>query len=348
MKSLVLVLGAGASREVNLPVGAELKNRIAGHLNIQFDHNQQSSGDGLITQALREFATANGGRGDINPLLHVCWLIRDAMPQAISIDNFIDSHRQNPSVALCGKLAIARCILEAEAGSSLKIDRGNIYNKMNFPRVSETWYNAFFQLLTENCSVEQITERIASIAVISFNYDRCFEHYLYHSLQNYYGIPPDDAAKIMANLEIHHPYGMVGQLPWMSPLGGIEYGASPNHRELLRLAGQLRTFTEGTDPATSDINAIRETVAGARRIAFLGFAFHQINIDLLFPGVTKGEPIQAESAFATAISLSQSDCGSIVNELTANNLVLRNKIFMRNDLTCATLFSEFKRSLSLV
>lgn len=350
MKSLVLVLGAGASREVNLPVGADLKARIAEHLDIRFENGyRQDSGDERITYALKAIAAAaDGGWGDINALLNVCWRIRDAMPQAISIDNFIDSHRGDPRIALCGKLAIVRCILEAEAGSTLTIDRSNIYNKMDFAGVAGTWYNAFFQLLTENCDIDQLAQRMATVAVISFNYDRCFEHYLYHGLQNYYGISPPEAAELVGSLEIHHPYGIVGPLPWMSPRGGIEFGSDPSHQQLKQLAGQLRTFVEGTDPTTSDIDTIRATVASARRIAFLGFAFHRLNVDLLFPGLPAGTPAQTESVFATAISLSQSECASIASELAIKALYPRDRVFVRNDLTCTKLFGEFRRSLSLV
>jgi hypothetical protein len=349
MKSLVLVLGAGASNEVNLPVGADLKARIAQCLDIRFEHGHQHSGSEHIARVLKTIASASdGGQGDISPLLDLCWRIRDAMPLAISIDNFIDSHRQEPRIALCGKLAIAQCILEAEAESSLTIDRSNINNKIDFASVSGTWYNAFFQLLTENCSIDQIAGRIATVAVISFNYDRCFEHYLYYSLQNYYAISAGDAAKLVGGLEIHHPYGMVSQLPWMSTADSIEFGSQPHHLQLQQFAGRLRTFTEGTDPMTSKIEAIRSTVLTAHRIAFLGFAFHRINLDLLFPGLPRDTYVPTESVYATALSLSQSNCASIAAELAGKALHPRDRIFVRNDLTCAKLFSEFSRGLSLV
>lgn len=349
MKSLVLVLGAGASHEVNLPVSADLKTRIAAHLDIRYENgSQQVSGDRCITQALRTIAAAtDGGWEDISPLLHACELIRDAMPQAESIDNFIDSHRNDPRIAICGKLAIARCILEAEAGSLLTIDRSNIYNKMDFTRASPTWFNAFFQLLAENCDVEQISERIKTVAVISFNYDRSFEHYIFHALQNYYGISSDDAVQIFSNLEIYHPYGIVGQLPWIKAGGGIEYGETPDSRQLVALANQLRTFTEGTDPVTSNIDLIRATISDARRVAFLGFAFHRINIDLLFPSETPGAPASTESVFATALSISKSNCGMIATQLFNKARHPQSSTFLRNDLTCANLFREYWLSLSL-
>jgi hypothetical protein len=36
--------------------------------------------------------------GDINPSLEAAWRIREALPQAISIDNFIESHQGDERV----------------------------------------------------------------------------------------------------------------------------------------------------------------------------------------------------------------------------------------------------------
>jgi len=110
------------------------------------------------------------------------------MPQAISIDNFIDSHRDDERISQCGKLPVARCILEAESQSTLLVDQSNIYNKLDFGLVENTWFNAFFQFLTENCQKADIPARLQQISIISFNYDRCIEHYLHVALQNYYGM----------------------------------------------------------------------------------------------------------------------------------------------------------------
>jgi hypothetical protein len=101
-KKTVLVIGAGGSQEANLPTGKELKDRIASLLDIRFeDRIRRSSGDPLILDALRHLVRQpNGQPGDINPHLHACWAIRDAMPQAISIDNFIDAHSGDDKIEL--------------------------------------------------------------------------------------------------------------------------------------------------------------------------------------------------------------------------------------------------------
>ena len=107
-QKIVFVVGAGASKEVGVPIGRDLTSNIAVALDIQFpDGYQQSSGSYLICQALRRLVEKQNSR-DINPFLHAGWAIRDAAPLALSIDNFIDAHRQDERIKLCGKLAIAR------------------------------------------------------------------------------------------------------------------------------------------------------------------------------------------------------------------------------------------------
>ena len=120
------------------------------------------------------------------------------------------------------------------------VDRSNIYNKLDFKTVASTWFNAFFQILTENCQKEELPARLQELAVISFNYDRCFEHYMYLALQNYYGMSAEETVRMLALLEVHHPYGKVGSLPWMASSEAIEYGANPTPRQLIAISKLLR------------------------------------------------------------------------------------------------------------
>lgn len=304
-------------------------------------------GDNVINDAFHILAASAPGRGGINPYLHAAWRIRDAMPQAISIDNFIDSHRSDEKIALCGKLGIARCILTAESNSHLQIARGNINNKLDFSGLETTWFHTFFQLLTENCQQADLPQRLSKVVIICFNYDRCIEHYLYSALQNYYDLKPEEAAAVLSNLEIHHPYGTVGKLPWQDQKGGFDFGATPSPKQLLALAGELRTFTEGIDANTSNISAIRGALSNSCRIAFLGFAFHRLNIELLFPGLADGAKVRVCPVYATAHGISQADLQMIKQELTNNGGIHPEHVYLRNDLKCSQLIREFWRSLSL-
>ena len=120
----LIVVGAGASKEARLPTGNELTATIASKIDIRFsEFSGQSSGDHEITAALKSHATdVDRQPGVINPYLHACRRIRDAMPQAISIDSFIEDHQGDEKIELCGKLAIVQSILEAERKSFLFFD----------------------------------------------------------------------------------------------------------------------------------------------------------------------------------------------------------------------------------
>jgi hypothetical protein len=348
-KKLVLIVGAGASKEVGLPIGSELKATIAKYLDIRYQHGfEKISGDDVINSAFREYAKVNNPeRPDINPYLEAGWRVRDAMPLAISIDNFIDSHRNEEKIAVCGKLAIARAILAAEAGSKLHINKGNIYNKLKFSSLEATWFVSFFRILTENCQVTDLPQRLSKVAIITFNYDRCIEHFLFYAFQHYYQINADHASSLLDGLEIHHPYGAVGKLPWQNKTDGFEFGADPHFTQLIKLAAELRTFCEGIDPSKSDIVAIRSTLASASNVSFLGFAFHKLNLKLLFADLPDGQRERDCSVYGTAYGISSTDLQQISSELSNAGALFRNRIFLRNDLTSAMLFQEFGRSLSL-
>jgi len=180
--------------------------------------------------------------------------------------------------------------------------------------------------------------------MVIFNYDRCVEHFLINSIQTYYGIDATEAARLVDRIEIYHPYGKVGHLPWQQDDKSINFGTEPNPGDLIRLSEQIRTFTEGTDPSSSEISSIREHVKYSKMVLFLGFAFHRLNLDLLMPD-SDGNLKEARraSCFATAKGISNNDCNMIKGEL--EKLKPMN-VYLRNDLACDELFTEFWRSLS--
>lgn len=345
-KTLTLIVGAGASSEVGLPLGSGLKASIAKLLDITYDGFRRQSGDSLIDEAFRIWTRYPDGRiGDINPCLYASWRIRDAIPQAISIDNFIDAHRDDALIPFVGKLAIVRSILMAESRSSLWFNEMN--SQLDFTRLQSTWFNAFFQLLTENCQFSDLEERFGKISIICFNYDRCIEHYLFLSLKNYYGVSDQAAKDVLSSLEIHHPYGMVGFLPWQDRLNGISFGANSSPQQLIEMAGQILTFTEGSNVKESHIARVREVLSSSERIAFLGFAFHRLNLKLLFPPPQENLPTKRCLVYSTGVGISDPDASVIKKELYDLAGYNPNKIFIARETSCAKIFDEYRRSLAL-
>lgn len=347
-KSTLVIVGAGASNEASLPTGADLKNRIARMLDIKFDGGEQKSGDYIITNALRIAAqTEQPTSQDINQYLRQAWHIRDALPQAISIDNFLDAHQGNARLERCGKLAIVRAILEGERNSSLYVHPQSRRKNPDFSAIAETWYGSFFQLLTENCRAEQLEERLSMVTLVVFNYDRCVEQFLYCALQNYYAISPERASRLLAGLKIFHPYGSVGALPWQGRRNFIDFGSEPTANQLFDFSTSIKTFTEGTDPEFSEVQELRQKFVASSIILFLGFAYHRQNLSLLTSNSGQHADPSAVYYFGSAKGLSKSDCHVIVDQLTMLAGSHHENITLRNDLTCAPFFSEYWRSLSL-
>lgn len=342
----VFIIGAGASKEANLPTGYELKSIISRLLDIRFEGVfNQISGDYIITEAMRIHVRDPDGRsGDINPYLHEAWHIRDALPQAISIDNFIDAHRDNDKIALCGKLAIVRSILDAEKRSLLYFEKSRIDSNIKFGSLEKTWYIPFFQLLTENCGKNDLKERFKSITMVIFNYDRCIEHFIHCALQNYYRLSESEAADLVKDINFYHPYGDVGTLPWANRNGTMAFGAEPQSQHLLELSRKIKTFTEGTDPGSSEILEIRKHMGMANKVVFMGFAFHKLNMQLIAPEPVDNRDNSEVKCFATTFGISKSDKEVIdeqIKELYRGNI----KINMTN-LSCGEFFTEYWKGLS--
>ena len=267
-KKTVIVVGAGASEEVDFPTSAKLKQEIAKRLH--FSMGMDPIGDGPIRALLLDKQDPR--------YFQACETIRAALPQATSIDSFIDARQGESEIELCGKLAIVRSILEAESNSRLYFREGT---RLDFEKIQRTWFNAFWQKLSENCQSDGLEDRFSSIVLIIFNYDRCVEHFLYYAIQNYYGLSSDRAASLVNSMEIFHPYGTVGSLPWADGNTPTPFGAITHAQDLEILAGEIKTFSERIKAGYVD--AIKDHVAAVDTLLFLGFAYHSQNIELLTP-----------------------------------------------------------------
>lgn len=338
----LFILGAGASLEVGLPTGERLKEIIAEKINIQFDQGiRQYSGDREIKEILR-VVSLQENLSSFKPYLEGAWLLRDALPIAISIDNLLEAHRGDKKAELCGKLGIVKCIQEAEQSSRLYT---GLYttNKLDAKRISNTWYPEFAKLLTEGVPKSDLSKIFSNVSFISFNYDRCIEHGLFKMVQVYYNLTDDETKNCLKNLKVLHPYGRLGRLPWQEGSSPI-FDFGHDHVDLLESSKQIKTFNEQIhDP--DEISSLRKAFSEAEVIVFLGFAFHKQNLDLLNPGT----PCSAKRIFGTAYGISGSDCKVIIEDLKS---MLEFKYYnstlfeIRNDLKCVDLFNEYRRSLT--
>lgn len=342
---ITFVVGAGASKEVGLPTGGELTATIAEMLDIKFsDFDEQPSGDRVIARALREHVRGeDGGGGDIYAYQQAGWFIRDAMPQVSSIDSFVEAHQDNERVKLCGKLAIVQSILVAERNSLLFFDDQNRNAKLDFERLNKTWYNNLFRMLVAGCTRDNWRTLFNNVSFIVFNYDRCVEHFLFNAVQNYYDIEPGEAATLMRALRIVHPYGSVGTLPWQNDGNSFPFGSVSRPADLLSHAGEIKTYSERIEDVVAITN-LHRLLIDAKKIVFLGFAFHDENMELM----KSGAPNRLRHVFATARGISESDREVIREQISDVFDKKVNKIptQLRQDLKCHQIFDEYSRTLS--
>ena len=347
----VFVVGAGASKEVGLPTGKELRETIARKLEFRNDSlGKLERGDREILLALddhlsqirREHRPENRDAApSLQDLVNAGHHIAKAMPQALSIDNYIDMH-QDDKIEVCGKLAIVQSILEAEARSTLHFDSGKAGAGPDYRALEETWFNSFMQILTEDHRRDGIDRLFENVSFITFNYDRCIEHYLFHALQNYYVISGSEAAELLGSLDILHPYGQVGDLPWQ-PDGRVPFGMECGALDLLAISQRVKTFTERVDDPDV-LKKMRDLVYEAEVVVFLGFGFHPQNMELIKP--PKGS--SAARVFATGRGISDSDCPVVEHQIKVHfgKWQREFEVHLGKKLTCSELFGEYWRSLA--
>lgn len=292
----VFVIGAGANVEIGMPSGKKLKQEIAECLNFEPISRGEESKNWIIFEALHTVLK------DIDQIFGLASTVREAMPFSISIDNFIDAHRNEPLIALCGKLAIIKSILAAERKSYVYH-----YFKNNNQKFIETWYPLFFQKITEGCEINQFIERLKDISFIIFNYDRCFEYYMANAINAYYKIGVGNADKIVDGMKIIHPYGKIGEL------NRIPLDADLCYKKLFDCVNNIRTFTEDSKETREERASIKHLIDNANRIIFLGFAYHRMNLDLLFdinkpaPNAVVSMPLNNVECYGTGFGISEND-----------------------------------------
>ena len=135
-KKTVFVIGAGASKEFELPTGNELQGQIAKLVDIRFSDRRLVSGDPQIFDICKQ---RSSNHGELVEYQAAGWLIRDGVALTDSIDNFMDKHVTNEKVQLLGKLSIAKCIAEAERKSKLYFDPHKSNATVDFDALPENW-----------------------------------------------------------------------------------------------------------------------------------------------------------------------------------------------------------------
>lgn len=253
-KPTVLILGAGASKPLGYPTGVELKKGI-------FDDLET---DMPCFTALRTLGFSAKDISDFR------WALFYSGKN--SVDAFLEHRKDFLEI---GKFSIASALLSYE-------------NERELFEIGD-WYQFFYDKL--NTSFEEFDKN--TISIITFNYDRSLEHYLFTALKHSYDRESRECASKLKNIPIIHVHGQLGYLPWqdhlprpLEPWRGLEdwirYGSPTDTEDLKRAVEGIRIIHDdkdlGGDP---QFDKAHELLAQAEKVYFLGFGYHATNVERL-------------------------------------------------------------------
>jgi hypothetical protein len=255
----VLILGAGASVPFGFPTGRKLVKDVCDSLQPGtqlFKLMEYYRFSDTKIQTFRE--TLNGSRKP-------------------SVDAFLE---RNPQYLEIGKLAIVHILLSYEKTSIL------------FPEGKETWYDYLYNKLSD---VPFDNFQNNNISIITFNYDRSFEHYIMTTLKKFYNKRQAECIDKVNSLQIIHVYGKLGYLPWEDFYFGVQYGSNLDPDDLNKAKDKIKIIPETDIDTENDqefINA-RQVLKRASQVYFIGFGYHKTNLGRLnihsllrFDGIT--------------------------------------------------------------
>lgn len=266
-----MVVGAGASSELRLPLGPELLSVVANALHFVFEFGvRQTDGDPDLYRAL---TSAFGS--DVQRFARAGHRVFQVAPSFNSIDDALHYLSAEEEAVVVGKMGVAHAILQAERKSRVF---GDGDRKKAVSEAHGSWLSELLAMALPGQAEAQVEKLFDNLVIINFNYDRTIEHYLLCALTERLGISEERARSTVEQLAIVRPYGSVGKLPWQQP-SGIPFGGTGNE-DLLAVSQNIETFTNGVqDSSVGD--AARTALESAELVILLGFGFLQSNMRLL-------------------------------------------------------------------
>jgi hypothetical protein len=283
MKKTLFVVGAGASTDFNLPIGTKLTRRIEALIRDELES------PGILTATAKYMSDGGNYVAAMRDLA-------GGLLAARSIDRFIDSRKGRPLVEAFGKCGIASALSYAEQNSTLAV--GEPIGELAWSEAHaivdasrSSWIAGLFALLVEGVSPEDSGSVFEDVSFVTFNYDRCIEHYLQLAFQHMQDQTAEAARDLVKQIGVEHVYGSLGPLPGLEEPGRASVPFGGGNEYLAFAAGEIRTFTETIDERI--VQRVREQISKAEVVVFLGFGFDPLNVSLLFDRSVTSDQILA-------------------------------------------------------
>ena len=284
-KKIVLITGAGASKELNISCGKDFLWEMASRLCTR--HNLDQNGnfkccEGKYHDMINHFLKFKGINLDYktyNKLQtnEAYWinkinLFKDEFenyidgPNSGTIDYFLQNQIDTEFVDI-GKFALSFHLIGYEDAILQK----KLYDS------NSHWLGVFIEKHIEN--IYKNNEQ--SFKIITFNYDRTIEYYIYQHLTEKLSIPETDAISFIDfRLEVIHVYGKIGNLEWQNKTDYVKFGEKNDESKFVEYAiKNIQLIGSRVDCDTQ--KRINDILENPDKIFFLGYGFDKDNNSLL-------------------------------------------------------------------
>lgn len=333
-QNIVLVVGAGASFEYKLPLGLELKERIAKSVRFRFEAGRQTSGDPELLEHIRRHVK---GKTDlVNEYSLAANALAQAIPSFVSIDEALHFVSEDSKAVEIGKVAIVDQIVRGERESELAYDTAT----GRIRALAPGWLSELFSMAVSGVRKAELGRIFDHVTFINFNYDRVIEHYLYWALQEHTGASSSQAMEIVEGLSMLRPYGSIGKYsPNFSSEAG--FGTSAYFDPFKRLEA-LGTYTD--DKPLHDLGSMLNVLASAKLVVFLGFGYHSANLGHIKLSTGSG----SATVLGTIKGIHPSNHHDIARRIAENLGIAPDRVDL-HDIGATSLLAELRpRILALV
>ena len=255
--STVLVLGAGASIEYGFPDGVKLRQQIVREIRQGAEELKgDNPGSDCLFGLLYQLERSPNLKETPEKLLRFA----DALEKSFlpSVDLFLERRNEFAEV---GKAAIAVSLMRYE-------DPADLHDRTE---TAPRWYEYLWGRLTADADGKAFERN--KLSIVTFNYDRSFEQFLYTAIQETY---PADAGRLWPGaVPIYHVHGQLGKYDPGSS-GHRGYQTEFRVDELKQARDAIRIVSD-TD-ASSTLDEVHGCLEDADIVCFLGFDYHPSNM----------------------------------------------------------------------
>lgn len=290
-ENTLLILGAGASKPYGYPTAAELRVQIIKNL----------------LKLLKTEITSNNQNSDFDNLPFIRQ-VKDLIytfdrSSTSSIDLFLT---RNQKYYRLGKEIIAFLLAHYESNSKFR-------EEVEKPELD--WYSYLYNIMTEEITSPTDIAKFADnkISILTFNYDRSFEHFFYESLFNSFTTKRNEIQGLMHNFKLVHVYGKLAPLKWE---GGdaLDYQSEYLRINYEGFASNIKIIYDERNSVQAKISTM---ITEAKNIFFLGFGYAEENLKAL--GLDNPILHMGQRFYGTALGSTKKEITKVISLLRKNN-----------------------------